>query len=75
MSNFCTQNALENAFENRPTEYYYYIQAYKGKLTKDWNNDVYNDYVFNLDDVLELIRDHHSNNLKILVSRNIESNY
>ena len=69
MSNFYTQESKENAFENRPTEYYYYIQAYKGKLTKDWNNDVYNDYVFNLDDVLELITLHHQDNLKILVSR------
>ena len=69
MSNFYTTAELENAFENRPTEYYYYIQAYRGKLTKDWNNDVYNDYVFNLDDVLELITLHHRDNLKILVSR------
>ena len=72
MSNPYSTAELEDAFENRPTEYYYYIQAYKGKLTKDWNNDVYNDYVFNLDDVLDLIRDHHSNNLKILVSRYYE---
>ena len=72
MSNPYTYAAFENAFENRPTEYYYYIQAYKGKLTKDWNNDVYNDYVFNLDDVLELIRLHHRDNLKILVSRHHE---
>ena len=72
MSNFCTQESKENAFENRPTEYYYYVQAYKGKLTKDWNNDIYNDYVFNLDDVLELIRLHHRDNLKILVSRHNE---
>ena len=72
MSNFYTQESKESAFENRETEYYYYIQAYKGKLTKDWNNDVYNDYVFNLDDVLDLIKDHHSNNLKILVSRHYE---
>ena len=72
MSNFYTQESKENAFENRPTEYYYYIQAYKGKLTKDWNNDVYNDYVFNLDDVLELITLHHRDNLKILVSRYYE---
>ena len=69
MSAPCTTAALEDAFENRPTEYYYYIQAYKGKLTKDWNNDIYNDYVFNLDDVLELITLHHRDNLKILVSR------
>ena len=69
MSNPCTTAALEDAFENRPTEYYYYIQAYKGKLTKDWNNDIYNDYVFNLNDVLELITLHHRDNLKILVSR------
>ena len=69
MSDPCTTAALEDAFENRPTEYYYYIQAYKGKLTKDWNNDIYNDYVFNLDDVLELITLHHRDNLKILVSR------
>ena len=69
MSNPCTTAALEDAFENSPTEYYYYIQAYKGKLTKDWNNDIYNDYVFNLDDVLELITLHHRDNLKILVSR------
>ena len=72
MSDFYTQESKENAFENRPTEYYYYIQAYKGKLTKDWNNDIYNDYVFNLDDVLELIRLHHRDNLKILVSRYYE---
>ena len=72
MSNPCTTAALEDAFENRPTEYYYYIQAYKGKLTKDWNNDVYNDYVFNLDDVLELITLHHRDNLKVLVSRHHE---
>ena len=72
MSDLYTEEARESAFENRPTEYYYYIQAYKGKLTKDWNNDVYNDYVFNLDDVLDLIKDHHSNNLKILVSRHYE---
>tara|TARA_R100001463_G_scaffold6618_1_gene21536 strand:- start:114 stop:335 length:222 start_codon:yes stop_codon:yes gene_type:complete len=72
MSNFYTQESKESAFENRETEYYYYIQAYKGKLTKDWNNDVYNDYVFNLDDVLELIRLHHRDNLKILVSRHCE---
>ena len=69
MSNFYIQESKENAFENRPTEYYYYIQAYKGKLTKDWNNDIYNDYVFNLEDVLELITLHHRDNLKILVSR------
>jgi len=69
MSNFYTQESKETAFENRPTKYYYYIQGYKGKLTKDWNNDVYNDYVFNLDDVLELITLHHRDNLKILVSR------
>ena len=72
MSDFYTQESKENAFENRPTEYYYYIQAYKGKLTKDWNNDVYNDYVFNLDDVLELITLHHRDNLKVLVSRHHE---
>jgi len=69
MSNPYTTAALEDAFENRPTEYYYYVQAYRGKLTKDWKNDVYNDYVFNLDDVLELITLHHRDNLKILVSR------
>tara|TARA_R100000781_G_scaffold77951_1_gene48288 strand:- start:1239 stop:1460 length:222 start_codon:yes stop_codon:yes gene_type:complete len=69
MSDPCTEEARESAFENRPTEYYYYIQAYKGKLTTDWNNDVYNDYVFNLDDALELITLHHRDNLKILVSR------
>ena len=72
MSDFYTQESRENAFENRPTEYYYYIQAYKGKLTKDSNNDVYNDYVFNLDDVLELITLHHRDNLKILVNRHHE---
>ena len=72
MSNPCTTAALEDAFENRQTEYYYYIQAYKGKLTKDWNNDIYNDYVFNLDDVLELITLHHRDNLKVLVSRHHE---
>ena len=69
MSDFYTQESKENAFENRPTEYYYYIQAYKGNLTKNWNNDFYNDYVFNLDDVIELITLHHRDNLKILVSR------
>ena len=69
MSDFYTQESKENAFENRPTEYYYYVQGYRGKLTKDWNNDVYNDYVFNLNDVLELVELHHRDNLKILVSR------
>ncbi len=72
MSDFYTQESKESAFENRETEYYYYVQAYKGKLTKDWNNDIYNDYVFNLDDVLELITLHHRDNLKILVSRYYE---
>ena len=69
MSDFYTQESKENAFENRPTEYYYYVQAYKGKLTKDWNNEIYNDYVFNLNVVLDLITLHHRDNLKILVSR------
>ena len=72
MSDFYTQESRENAFENSPNEYYYYVQAYKGKLTKNGNNDIYNDYVFNLDDVLELITLHHRDNLKRLVNRHHE---
>ena len=72
MSNY-NQEYRENEFENRETEYYYYVRAYKGKFKDDWRNDVYNDYLNNLDEVLEMVRDHHRDNLKVLVTRHKET--
>ena len=72
MSNL-NQEYRENEFENRETEYYYYVRAYKGKFIDNWRNDVYNDYLNNLPEVLEMVRDHHKDNLKVLVTRHKET--
>ena len=67
------QEYRENEFENRATEYYYYVRAYKGKFIDNWKNDVYNDYLNSLDEVLEMVRDHHKDKLKVLVTRHKET--
>tara|TARA_R100001463_G_scaffold95155_2_gene149772 strand:- start:994 stop:1212 length:219 start_codon:yes stop_codon:yes gene_type:complete len=72
MSNL-NQEYRENEYENRETEYYYYVRAYRGKFIDDFRNDVYNDYLNNLDEVLEMIKDHHRDNLKVLVTRHKET--
>ena len=72
MSNL-NQEYRENEFENRETEYYYYVRAYKNKFIDNWRNDVYNDYLNSLDEVLEMVRDHHRDNLKVLVTRHKET--
>jgi len=72
MSNL-NQEYRENEYENRETEYYYYVRAYRGKFIDDFRNDVYNDYLNNLDEVLEMITDHHRDNLKVLVTRHKET--
>ena len=71
MSNY-NQEYRENEFENRETQYYYYVRAYKGKFIDDWKNDVYNDYLNSLVEVLAMGRDHHRDNLKVLVTRHKE---
>ena len=71
MSNL-NQEFRENEFENRETPYYYYVRAYKGKFKDDWRNDEYNDWLNNLEEVLSMVRDHHRNNLKVLVTRHKE---
>jgi len=73
VSNY-NQEYRENEFENRETDYYWYVRAYKGKFKDDWRNDIYNDYCFSIEETLELILDHKSsdNNLKILVTRHKE---
>ena len=72
MSNY-NQEYRENEFENRETEYYYYVRGYKGKFIDDFRNDVYNDWLNNLDEVLAMIKDHHRDNLKVLVTRHKET--
>lgn len=72
MSNY-NQEYRENEFENRETEYYWYVRAYKGKFKDDWRNDVYNDYLNSLDEVVSMVRDHHRDNLKVLVTRHKET--
>lgn len=71
MSNL-NQEYRENEYENRETEYYYYVRAYKGKFIDDFRNDTYNDWLNNLDEVLAMIKDHHRDNLKVLVTRHKE---
>lgn len=72
MSNL-NQEYRENEFENRETEYYYYVRAYKGKFIDDFRNDIYNDYLNNLNEVLSMIKDHHRDKLKVLVTRHKET--
>ena len=68
MSNY-NQEYRKNEFENRKTDYYYYVRAYKDKFIDNWKNDVYNDWLNNLEEVLEMVKDHHKSKLKVLVTR------
>jgi hypothetical protein len=72
MTNVYSEEFYENKKDN--SDYYWYVRAYKGKFIDSWKNDIYNDWCFSIEETLELILDHKSNNnLKVLVTRHKET--